>query len=167
MCALAPRLTSGSRESLPIDAVAAHPQLAALLSLWMRRRGGARWPVRLDPLEMPRRLLAYLVLVDVEPDPWALRVRLAGTRLCEAMGMELRGRVLNDLFESPAAEEVLRHTRRIVEAGVPHLATRSQVRAGGGCWHYTRLILPLARDGREVSQILLAVDPESLRDEPG
>lgn len=165
MRAVLPRLQPGRRQPLPIETIAAHPLLAALHGLWSRGCGAGGLPEQLDPLEIPRRLLPYIMLLDIETAPKRLRIRLAGTRLCEAFGGEMRGLTLEDLFEDTGASDVLAHTSRLIDQAGPNLARQSQRRSGAGTWHYTRLILPLAQAGRRVGRLLFAIDPETFRHE--
>lgn len=163
MCAFIARLLPGRRDAMPIEAIEAHPHLAAMLDLWSRHRAEGRLPRRLDPLEMPRRLLPYLMLLDMERAPDSLRIRLAGTRLCESFGREMRGLAMEDLFEGEGASAVLAGALRIADHPRPHLATQSYTKAGDGAWRYTHLLLPLSADGTHVTQILMAIDPATFR----
>jgi len=147
---------------MPISAIGAHPLLAAMLDLWSAGREGTRLPARLDPLEMPRRVLPYLMLLDVERDPLTLRIRLAGTRLCESFGREMRGLALGDLFEDEAAAAVRASARHLAGEARPRLGSQTYRRADGA-WHYTQLLLPLSAGGKGVTGILKAIDPESFR----
>jgi hypothetical protein len=49
----------------------------------------------IDPFEIPR-LLPYLVIAEIEPDPLRVRYRLVGTRVAEANGADYTNRYLDE-----------------------------------------------------------------------
>jgi len=74
------------------------PEQVTLFDYWASKNG-ERLPRRADihPGEM-RALLPSISLMDVlEDTPLQLRVRLAGTRLRDYLGMEITGRLLDEL----------------------------------------------------------------------
>jgi hypothetical protein len=78
-----------------------------LYTYWNSRRGDAATPDRkaIDPVAIPR-LLPDVLLIE-RPRSRGTRVRLAGTRLCELFGRELRGTDLLSLWDEDSREETL------------------------------------------------------------
>lgn len=157
-------MASGHVE-LPLDDLVQSPDLAAVHALWVEAGCGSL-PGHLDPLSLPRPLLPYVMLLDLETDPTRLRVRLAGTFVCEKHGTELKGKTTNDFFHPDDAQTVVNAAVRVAENGQPSLATRSYVALNGELWRYTRLILPLSRDGQTVDSFFKVLDPTTLLSQP-
>jgi hypothetical protein len=134
-----------------------HPELRELHRHWEARRGERAMPSRadMDPVELPRSLLANLFLVDVEENPRRYRYRLVGTALTGVMKRELTGRYIDEMpllfrkFALPAYAEVM-------ERGAP---AYREVNAIEALWRirYKRLLLPLSEDGARINMILGAI----------
>lgn len=134
-----------------------HPDLAALHRYWEERRGERPMPSRadMDPVDLPRRLLPNLFLVDVEEAPRRYRYRLVGTELTAVMGRELARQYIDEMpflfrkFALPAYEEVMR-------TAAP---TYREINAIEALWRirYKRLLLPLSSDGARIDMILGAI----------
>lgn len=73
------RLLPSRHEELPLDRLAAHPHLRTLYETWRGKCAGERLPARFEIFEVPKPVLPYLMLVDLERAPDRLRIRLAGT----------------------------------------------------------------------------------------
>jgi len=152
-------------QSLPISTMVDYPDLAALHRVWLEARdaAGARWPARLDMIEIPTRLLPYVMILDLERDPRPLlRVRLAGTYVCDKYGRELKGHTTDDFFAPQDARNVVESALRSAESSEPDLARREYITLNGGLWRYVRLILPLSRNGQSVDSFFKVLDPASL-----
>jgi hypothetical protein len=156
------RLDFRTHEELPLDRLPDFPSLAALHACWQRLGEGAAsgFPAKIDPLEIPPALLPYLMLLDIEDD--RLRVRLAGTTVCDKHGGEMRGKTTDDFFQPHDAAQVVAAGLRIAETGRPSLARRSYVSIDGQPWSYVRLMLPLSRGGDRVDGLVKTLDPETL-----
>ena len=68
-----------------------------LYDYWCNKHNQQRLPTRqqINPSEISK-LLPNLSLIDIEPDPWKFRYRLAGTRLREIYDCEVTGLELSD-----------------------------------------------------------------------
>lgn len=134
-----------------------HPELAELLSYWERRRGERAMPSRadMDPVDLPRRLLPHLFLVDVEDAPRRYRYRLVGTELTALMRRELKGQYIDEMpflfrkFALPAYAEVMEKRTPVYR----------EVNAIEALWRirYKRLLLPLSSDGAHINMIFGAI----------
>lgn len=152
-------------QTLPLEELKSYPDLAELHRIWLLARDAAhaKWPARLDMLDLPTRLLPYVMLLDLERKPRPmLRVRLAGTYVCEKYGRELKGHTTDDFFAPQDARNVVESALRTAETSLPDLARREYITLNGGFWRYVRLILPLSRNGETVDSFFKVLDPASL-----
>lgn len=150
-----PPAQAASRAAMTLEI--GHPALRDLHRHWEARRGERAMPSRadMDPVELPRKLLPNLFLVDVEEDPRRFRYRLVGTELTAVMRRELAGLYIDEMpflfrkFALPAYAEVMER------AGPAY----REINAIEALWRirYKRLLLPLSEDGRRINMILGAI----------
>ena len=127
-----------------------------LLRYWLGKRGRARQlPGRpdVDPAEL-KPVLPFLLLIDVEGPPLRFRFRLVGTELVRVYGREYTGLYLDDLDLDGQARTITCDFTEAAEAAVPHCDEYAYVMDRGRVRHFERLLLPLARDGRNVDMLL-------------
>jgi hypothetical protein len=132
-----------------------HPGLRELYRYWCDRRASPDLPGRgdIDPLDIPA-LLPNLMLIDVADNPPAMTYRLVGTALVTRMGRDATGLPLQEGDLGWDGAKVLCDYLYVIGEARPCLRIqRSPDRAGrpGAC---QRLLLPLARDGRQVDMLL-------------
>lgn len=158
-------LSAAGHKELSLQALAESPVLSAVHDIWREEveRSG-RLPQRLDPLRLPRAILPYVMLLDLEEKRGGhlLRIRLAGTEVCAKHGREMKGLTTEDFFQPQDADAVTRSALEIARTRQPSLARRAYVTLGDRCWSYLRLILPLSRDGKTVDSFFKAADPVSM-----
>lgn len=154
------RLVRTEHEELPFDKISDYPVLESVYRLWARDL--PQLPRQLDPTEMPPSALPYVLLLDLEQDPIDLRIRLAGTRVCELHGRELRGRSAAEFFEPADAKTVLKAALACSKSRQPSLAHRRYVSLNDRMWGYTRLLMPLSSDGVTVNRFFKLVEPLTL-----
>ncbi len=159
-------------QKLTVDDLTSSPNLAALVEVWRSAcetaTGPLRIPAKLDPLDLPRALLPYVMLLDFEQNVRpVLRVRLAGTYVCEKYGRELRGHTTDDFFAPEDADHVVASALDVAMKRAPDVARREYISLNGGLWSYVRVILPMSRDGHKVDSFFKALDPVSLTRQGG
>ncbi len=147
---------------IPMTEIGQFADLADALQAWQMNSGG-RVPRSVDPATLPKILLPYVMLLDLEERPNRLRVRLAGTFVCQKYGGELKGRTTDDFFAPSDAQQVVASALTVARLGIPSLAERTYVNLDGGLWSYVRLIAPLSRDGHKIDSFFKVLDPKSLR----
>jgi hypothetical protein len=157
------RLNFRSHEELPLDHLPRFPALDALHAYWTRLidAAGGVLPAKVDPLQIDPVLLPYLMLLDIEPDG-RLRVRLAGTMVCNKHGGEMRGKTTDDFFRPADAAAVVAAGHHVAETGRPSLARRSYVGIDNKLWSYVRLMLPISRSGTDVDGLVKTLEPATL-----
>lgn len=124
-----------------------------LYALWLGKMTHGRLPARadFDPTEMPR-LLPHVTLFQVERDPLRYFVRLVGTAVVDATGMDNTGRYLDEL---DCIEHTLERCDRLVETRAPYFhADLPMPWCPNDFRTYSVLGLPLASDGETVDIIL-------------
>ncbi len=80
------------------------PRIRQFDPYWRGKITGSGVPRRsdIDPVEL-KPLLPYMIVVDIEAEPFRVLYRLAGTRVVEMNGIELTGRYLDTLDEDDGA----------------------------------------------------------------
>ncbi len=134
--------------------------LHAVTQVW-RRLALDHLPARIDPLDIPKPLLPYILILDYSVEPEDILARLAGTAVCENHGGELRGRSIFDVFEPKDAQLVLDSLKGVLARRGPTLARREFVSLDNTTLSYVRLILPLSSDGVTIDRFFNAVEPSS------
>src|ERR1044071_4112407 len=86
-----------------------HPDTIAMYDYWHSKRGARSMPSRadIDPVDMPRRLLPFINLVDVVADERRYVYRLVGTGDVEIRGCDPTGKSVLEGFFAPSATNAL------------------------------------------------------------
>jgi hypothetical protein len=127
-------------------------KLRELHAIWLEKCEDGRLPSRtdFDPVELPPKLLPWITIFDVEGS--RLRIRLVGTGIVEALGMDTTGRYLDAL---PNTEMLHARARWVVEHAKPFYGTDLKMVWDEDRWgRYTVLCAPLATDGTQVDKLL-------------
>ncbi len=121
--------------------------MAILFADWcaLRREAGDLPRYRqFDPFRFPP-LMPSLQVLERDPDGRYFQ-RLAGARVVEKLGVDNKGRYLDQFVEPAHYEERRGHLERVLETGLPAAArgllSRPTALSGG----FKRLMLPFARD---------------------
>lgn len=128
-----------------------------LYKYWNEIRGGRMAPRRFE-IE-PARFAAILpetFVIECEPDE-GHRFRLAGTRITEKIGFELRGRELSDLFEPSQHAELKPILASIIGQGGVGVLTIEMPASRGRKARLEAVILPLIHTDERVTRLLGAV----------
>ncbi len=127
--------------------------LTSLKSYWERLRAGRIAPYRaeIDPRQFESALENMFIVEKLAPDN--MRIRLAGMRICEMMGMEVRGMQPGFLIEDG---DRLRFERllNVVMAEPAVVELRLAADGRGGRYRATMLLMPLRSDFGEINRVL-------------
>ncbi|HVI90527.1 MAG TPA: PAS domain-containing protein [Dongiaceae bacterium] len=131
--------------------------LRRLYDYWRNKWHGADLPGRqdIDPIDFSY-ALGDVTLVDVFYDPMRFRFRLDGTRHVEHFGFDMTGRFLDAFPEPGMRQAIYDNYRSIVESRRPQRYYRD-LTADGRPFRYEALLLPLARDGKKIDMIIVAI----------
>jgi hypothetical protein len=127
--------------------------LSSLKSYWDRLRAGRIAPYRaeIDPRQFESALENMFIIEKLAPDN--MRIRLAGMKICEMMGMEVRGMQPGALIEE---QDRMRFDRLLnvvmKEPAVIELKLAAQNRAG--LYRATMLLMPLRSDFGEINRVI-------------
>lgn len=139
---------------------ACHPDVAAVYTLWDKKRRGGRTPpsrADFDPLEIPTHLLPGILLIDVRHDPLRFRYRLVGTRDVKRRGMDPTGLDVTEGHYGPNPQRALQTYSYVSETGGSLYRSDSVTDGNGIVRSEERLFLPLSTDGSTVDMILAFV----------
>lgn len=132
-----------------------------LHAYWNSLRGARRVPERrdIDPMQIAS-LLPDIALLDLD-DLSGLQVRLAGTRVCDLFGMELRGMSFVDLWDDASGEDLATLAQTVVEeSAVAVMAVRGHGR-GARFMHFEGIMMPLAGSDAAAGHVLLGLHTPS------
>lgn len=164
-----PLLETAHHEELPLDALTSYPLLQAVVTAWQEGCDGDRLPARLDPIKLPRPILPFVMLLELEQPAEQsplLRIRLAGTEVCAKHGREMRGLTTDDFFRPEDAQAVVAAALEVAHRRQPSLARRHYITINDRVWSYVRLILPLSQDGSRVDSFFKVAEPEGMIELP-
>ena len=108
-----------------------------------------------DPVDMPRRLLRFINLVDVVADERRYVYRLVGTADVEVRGRDPTGKSVLDGFFAPCAEDALACYDRVVATRALFLDPTPFIAPSGRYVTEETIFLPLSDDGINVNKILV------------
>ncbi|SRR6266404_1801129 len=132
------------------------PFLRAIYDYWLRVKADRSAPERrdIDPVNMPLKVLPYLLLVEFERNPFRVRYRLAGTNVVEMNGGEFTGKYLDEMAFPPSIGDMLHaFYLRAADTGEPIFGCYDWGLRYGGLVPVEFAILPLLVDG-SVTQCL-------------
>ena len=127
-----------------------------LYTLWLGKCPPGQLPSRtdIDPIEMPK-LLPYIILVDVERDPWRFRARVFGTAIVDAIGFDPTDRYLED---TDGTERIQRRAEVLATTARPYFMPHEPSRWSAHDFkHYSTLGLPLSSDGASVDKLIYSM----------
>jgi hypothetical protein len=104
-----------------VDKEITAPPLLRLFDYWETKRGQRPWPARrdIDPLDF-HYVLGNVALLDVLRQPWRFRVRLFGDNLARRIGIEVTGRMLDEVPLPQLRDHFAQRCREIVERGTTY-----------------------------------------------
>lgn len=144
-----------------IESVMDHPNTQALYRYWNDLRAGRDAPCRseVDPRRISGCLETMFILEAL--DNGQLRFRLAGTRLCEWLGMEARGCVAETVMAQGHEGEMPDLARRVLRTpGIGVMRVRALDGAGTD-WPGEALLLPLRSEIGDLARVIGCVNLEA------
>ncbi len=132
-----------------------HPRLLELLDYWLKLRGGRRLPRKseFDPAAVPR-LLANLMLKEVQHDPLRFRIRLEGEQVSAARGFGATGRFFDEPGVVVLKDDALAAYAEMVADCRPRYSDGAFSYKDGRAGRLYRLALPFSGEGQTVDFII-------------
>jgi hypothetical protein len=149
--------------SRPINAISPEDEwLGQLLGFWGSSRTGRRLPSSesLDSLELLNIARGRAHIVDtVSSNPAGYRFRVWGA--VNSYGGGYSNRSLGEMPQGLMRDDAIEDYRRVVAAGTPnyHLINIIENELS---YSYSRLLLPLAQDGRRVDRLIVLINERQL-----
>ena len=135
-------------------------EFKAIEERWRACCRAGRLPTRADfPPETLTPWMGHIQIVELvrEGDTNRYRVRLVGTRIVYYEGRDNTGQFLDDVIPADQRDEILEPYRRCQETKSPGYSAFYSCSEGAISSQLERLILPLATDGENVDQFLVAI----------
>jgi hypothetical protein len=155
------------RLSRPLDAIAADDEwFGQLLGFWGGARRGRRLPANesLDALELLNLARGRAHIVDtLSSSPLSYRFRLWGA--VNSYGSGYANRALGEMPAGLMRDDAIEDYRQVVTAGAPDYRLIKIVE-NAIPYSYTRLILPMAQDGRRVDRLIVLINERELAELP-
>lgn len=127
------------------------------LALWNAKREGAAMPRRIDLLEMTP-FIESVVLIDVLSDPLDFYYRFVGSRIDEFLSQPLTGRTMRAMPHQQPPSRIWSATCKVVETRAPVSGDVPYVGPKRDFTAMEDLVMPIAKDGETVSQVLVTAD---------
>jgi hypothetical protein len=127
--------------------------LASLKGYWERLRAGRIAPYRaeIDPRQFEGALENMFIIEKLSQDN--MRIRLAGMKICEMMGMEVRGMQPGYMIDAADRERFERLLHVVMnEPAVVELALEAPGRIG--IYHASMLLMPLRSDFGDINRAM-------------
>jgi hypothetical protein len=135
---------------------ASHADVRAMHAYWVEKCRGRAMPRRADiePAEI-KRLLPFIVLVDVTGDERRFVYRLVGTQEVDERGGDPTGKSVREAFFGGSLEEALSCYEYVVAKRAPFCYRDPYLAPDGEILTDDIVYLPLSEDGTAVSMILV------------
>ena len=129
------------------------------LHRWWRNNCRADIPDRsdFDPADF-KRLLANILIADIEHAPFRVRYRVVGTRVVEATGFNITGRYLDELMPTEPEAPWLDLYEQCCKSRGPVIGSSPCTTTSGGLFTHEFGLFPLRKDGMSVDQVLSIED---------
>jgi hypothetical protein len=131
-----------------------------LYAYWQRVRGERRMPARadIDPIEL-KRILPFVLLSKIQPNPWRVRYTLVGTRCVANAGMDFTNRYLDEIdFSCDFDTNWLEVYRTICTERRPVMGLVNTSLKDGRVCELVEVLLPLSDDGETVTHCIAIED---------
>jgi hypothetical protein len=131
------------------------PVLGVVLAYWDQKRGTRLMPCKrdIDPIEIPRRLLPNLQLIDVIDGGERFRYRLVGTASVDAYGSDYTGKYPEEMFSDDRPQRIKRIYRTVCETKAPLFCQNKYLTPKNIELQALRIYMPLSDDDGDDVQV--------------
>jgi hypothetical protein len=132
------------------------PILGPALAYWIDKRGDRLLPGRrdIDPVEIPRKILPNLQIIEVVDGGARFRYRLIGTATVEAYGEDFTGRYADEMFPADLRDFIHGIYGQVCGSKAPLYLKNRYVTSKNFKLASKRIYMPLSDDNVHVHHIL-------------
>jgi hypothetical protein len=134
-----------------------HSDTQQIYAYWLSKCGGRHMPRRadIDPLDIPRRLLPFLSIVEVVPDARRYIYRLVGTADAQVRGFDPTGKSIHEGYLAPNADDAIKRYDHVAATAAPLVDSAPYAAIGSRYRTEETIFLPLSENGSTVNMILV------------
>jgi hypothetical protein len=132
------------------------PVLGPALAYWARKRGPNSMPRKrdIDPVELSRKLLPNIQIIEVVDGGARFRYRLVGTASVDAFGSDYTGRYVDEMFSDNRLNFILSIYSTVRTTKIPLFSLNRYHTTKSIDLYAYRIYMPLSENGIEVDNIL-------------
>ncbi len=135
------------------------PRVKQLHTWWTEHRPEGDIPDRSALLpEQLAPMMPYVMITDIEPEPFRVRYRLVGTKVVANTGFDFTGRYLDEVQPESALVPWREYYRTVFDSRAPLMGAFVDIASAGGTFNYEFGIYPLRRGGSAVAQCIAVED---------
>ena len=137
-----------------------HSTSKKIFTYWNNLRGSRMAPDRceIEPSDI-RDILGDTFILEIDMQYRSISFRLAGTRLCNAHGRELKGVGFMVLWDEVDNQKVLETVRQVYETSSPQVMSYIAESEGKKFVEFEMLLLPLENSGSKTIRVLGTATP--------
>jgi hypothetical protein len=134
------------------------PMLRRVYEYWQVQRRGRELPSRsdIDPLDLGF-ALGNITLIDVLYDPLRFRYRLHGSVIVERVGIDMTGKLVDEVAEPERRAFILENYRTVVATRQP-LARHGRRTLDQRQWNFNSITLPFANEAGVIDILMICVE---------
>ena len=145
------------RDHYAIVQSAQHPQTRKLIEFWNARGPDGIVVGRDVPSRAIAPLLSHIAIWEPADGGRDLRIRLAGASLRRRFGIEIKGRLMSELFPPGDFRNHLAGTLQVLETGTPMIVDSRLIRRTVEELHLEIAVLPVRSPDRKTGWVLSSV----------
>lgn len=147
------------RERLSVSDAIDDPHFSEIFHFWKGRcqAGGLPGVQEMDPVELPRTVLPFIILLDVCENPTRFRYRLTGTKIDQVQNRNISGTYVDEHNPKELREFLTEDLLEMMETAEPHFCRVVFKNVTGHLRNVAALRLPLAEETgqRKVFRVLV------------
>ncbi|MFM9842475.1 MAG: PAS domain-containing protein [Dongiaceae bacterium] len=131
------------------------PRIDRLKAYWEERRGNRLVPLRrdIDPNDL-KDLLPYIIIGELQRDPFRVRYRLGGAAVNEALGYNIAGRFLDEMEVAGGQDTWTGVYKRAMETARPVFGSTVATLSNVAMFTCEFAVFPISQSGDQIDQCL-------------
>ena len=131
------------------------PRIDRLKAYWEERRGNRLVPLRrdIDPVDL-KDLLPYIIIAELQRNPFRVRYRLGGAAVNDALGYNIAGRYLDEMEVAGGQDTWKSVYKRVMESARPVFGCTVATLSSVTMFTCEFAVFPISQSGDLVDQCL-------------